>query len=54
MKLNPKLATFCPGCNHSKLELKAAPELIIKAEEKAPTKRITILSETKKTNKGLF
>lgn len=51
MKLNPKLATFCPGCNHQKLELQKAPELIIE-EEKEPTKNITIINSKKKKVKG--
>jgi hypothetical protein len=34
MKLSPKIATFCPGCGHKNLELKSAPSLIIKTEQK--------------------
>lgn len=55
MKLNPKIATFCPGCNHANLELKSAPDLIIKEEKKEATKKITLLGNTKKKSKnGLF
>ncbi len=54
MKLSPKIATFCPGCGHKNLELKSAPSLIIKAEQKEPTKKITIIGTKTKSKKGLF
>jgi len=55
MKLNPKIATFCPGCGHKLPELKSAPTLIIKVEKKEPTKKITIVGDkTKKQKGGLF
>lgn len=54
MKLNPKIATFCPGCKHTLPELKSAPNLIIKVEQKEPTKRISIVSDKKKPKNGLF
>ncbi len=54
MKLNPSVATFCPGCGHKNLELKKAPDLIIKAEKAEPTKKITIIGSTKKKKAGLF
>ena len=54
MKLNPKIATFCPGCGHKNLELSKAPELIIKAEQKEPTKKFTIISGKKKPKGGSF
>ena len=47
MKLNPKIASFCPGCGHKNLELFKAPDLIINVEQKEPTKRITIFSSKK-------
>ena len=52
MKLDPKVATFCPGCGHKNLELSKAPELIIKAEQKEPTKKITIFSSKKSKPKS--
>ena len=55
MKLSPKIATFCPGCGHKNLELKSVPTLIIKAEKKEPTKRISIIgTKTKSSKNGLF
>lgn len=54
MKLSPKIATFCPGCGHKNLELKSVPSLIIKAEKKEPTKKITILGTKTKSKNELF
>ena len=54
MKLSPKIATFCPGCGYKNLELKSAPSLIINAEQKEPTKKITIVGTKTKSKKGLF
>lgn len=54
MKLSPKIAIFCPGCGHKNLELKSAPSLIIKTEQKEPTKKITIIGTKPKSKKGLF
>lgn len=56
MKIIPKGAKFCPGCP-SKLSLKAAPQIIIKAEEKQnDSKAITIIGTSKKksNNNSLF
>ncbi len=54
MKLDPKIATFCPGCGHKNLELSKAPDLIIKAEQKEPTKKFTIVGGKKKPKNNLF
>ena len=54
MKLSPKIATFCPGCGHKNLDLKFVPSLIIKTEQKEPTKKITIVGTKTKSKKGLF
>jgi hypothetical protein len=55
MKLIPKGAKFCPGCL-SKLSLKPAPQVVIKAEEKQDSKAITIIGTSKKktNNNSLF
>lgn len=55
MKLNPKLATFCPGCNHKNLELKTAPNLILQEEKKEPAKIVTLINrKIKNPRSGLF
>ena len=53
-KINPKIATFCPGC-HNILVLPKAPQLIIKEEKKEPVKKIKIIGgKTKKPKNTLF
>lgn len=50
MKLSINRAKFCPGCPKKELVLNNVPKLIITPEETETTKKITILSNTKKQN----
>lgn len=55
MKLNPKIATFCPGCGHKNLELSNVPNIILSADKNETTKKISIFGKnSKKPKNGLF